>query len=271
MRTVLLSVLAARLAAAAGLGAAIVGTTTSYFPALTASLDDLAQLDHVPCAFVFDVWKEGGRNLNTSRSKVGTFAEEMHTKRDLTLVPDIATPSGKVAVILQGSLVGRIRPGQAKAHRQAAGRFVGSCQRDGPAHTGGERPGLPHVTLPFWGDRQGSESTRWDGSHRLKPGSIEHPYPLEVACYEIRAIELLHTLVRTSCEAVSHAAMLVSDEIAVRWKGRRRDRLSIEAASAEWPENETLLRSAAAAHWEVLSERRPGGRHGWDFNDHGVH
>src|SRR5450432_52524 len=102
-------------AAAADLRLGIVGTDTSHVPAFTKLLNgDPAEPDHIPGARVVAAYKGGSQDIAESVNRVDQFAEQIHTKYGVEIVPDIATLLSKVDAVVMTSIDGRIHLAQAK-------------------------------------------------------------------------------------------------------------------------------------------------------------
>ncbi len=106
---------AAACCAAADFRLGIIGTDTSHSPAFTKLLNgDASEPDHVPGARVVAAYKGGSKDITESVSRVEQFAEQIHTKYGVEIVPDIATLLSKVDGVLLTSIDGRVHLPQAK-------------------------------------------------------------------------------------------------------------------------------------------------------------
>ena len=92
----------------------IIGTDTSHVTAFTAVLNNPAHPDHVPGARVVAAWKGGSADIESSRTRVDKYAEELVAKWNVEIVPDIATLGSKVDAILLESVDGRPHLAQAR-------------------------------------------------------------------------------------------------------------------------------------------------------------
>ena len=99
---------------AADLRVGIIGTDTSHVPAFTKVLNDASAPGHVPGARVVAAWKGGSPDIESSRTRVDGFAEEIRTKYGVEIVPDIPTLLSKVDVVLIESVEGRPHLAQAR-------------------------------------------------------------------------------------------------------------------------------------------------------------
>src|SRR6476646_8284367 len=101
-------------ATAADIRLGIIGTDPSHVVVFTQMFNDPARPDHVPGARVVAAFKGGSPDIDSSWSRVDKYAEELKTKWNLTLEPDIATLCSKVDAILLESNDGRKHLPQAK-------------------------------------------------------------------------------------------------------------------------------------------------------------
>src|SRR5216110_2559164 len=105
----LLAVLAAAVCAcAADVRVGIIGTDTSHVPAFTKLLNgDPSEPGHIAGARVVAAYKGGSPDLPESANRVEGFANEIHSKYGVEIVPDIATLLSKVDAVLIESVDGR--------------------------------------------------------------------------------------------------------------------------------------------------------------------
>ena len=228
----LFALLAGVLAAgAADLRIGIIGTDTSHVPAFTKLFNDAtSESDHISGARVVAAFKGGSNDIEDSFSRVDKFADEIHTKYGVEIVPDIPTLLSKVDAVLLSSLDGRVHLAQARpviaAHKplfidkplaatledareiarlaKEAGVpwFSSSSLRFGPIGAMGRQPGASGVTA--WG-----------------PGPFEAHHYLDLSWYAIHPVELLYTLMGTGCESVSRVSGKDMDTITGHWKDGR--------------------------------------------------
>jgi predicted dehydrogenase len=85
----------------------IVGTDTSHAVAFTSILNDPAAKDYLPGARVVAAFKGGSPDIEESASRVDKYADELHSKYGVEIVPDIATLLSKVDAVLLESVDGR--------------------------------------------------------------------------------------------------------------------------------------------------------------------
>src|SRR3954471_10696936 len=103
-------------AAAADIRVGIIGTDTSHVPAFTKLLNgDPSEPGHISGPRVVAAYKGGSPDLPESANRVEGFANDIHTKYGVEIVPDIATLLSKVDAVLIESVDGRPHLAQAKA------------------------------------------------------------------------------------------------------------------------------------------------------------
>ena len=200
---------------AAGIRLGIVGTDTSHVIAFTKVLNDPSHPEHVPGARVVAAYKGGSPDVESSRTRVDKFAEELARDWKVEIVPDIPTLCNKVDAILLESVDGR--PHLAQARQVIAARkpmfidkplsatledareiarlakeagvpwFSSSSLRWSEIVTATRRPNATSVTT--WG-----------------PGPFEEHHYLELGWYAIHPIEMLFALMGTGVEEVTRVS-----------------------------------------------------------------
>ena len=114
MKTALLLFLGWSASMAADIRLGIIGTDTSHVVVFTQMFNDAARADHVPGARVVAAFKGGSPDIDSSWSRVDRYADELKTKWNLEMEPDIPTLCRKVDAILLESNDGRKHLPQAK-------------------------------------------------------------------------------------------------------------------------------------------------------------
>ena len=208
----------------------IVGTDTSHVIAFTRMLNDPSSPEYVPGARVIAAFKGGSPDLPASRDRVDKYAEELRTKFNVEIVPDIPTLCSKVDGVLLESVDGR--PHLAQARQIIAARkpmFI-----DKPlAATLEDAREIARLAreagVPWWS----SSSLRYSeivtalktpdatGVMTWGPGPFEEHHYLELAWYAIHPIEMLYALMGTGCEEVTRISGANADVIVGRWKDGR--------------------------------------------------
>jgi hypothetical protein len=230
MKTFSLLILWCAAAAAADIRLGIIGTDTSHVVVFTQMFNDPARPDHVPGVRVVAAFKGGSPDIDSSWSRVDKYAEELRTKWNITLEPDIPTLCAKVDAILLESNDGRKHLPQARqviAARKPM--FI-----DKPlASTLEDAREIARIAkeagVPFFSSssaRFGKMATSMKfpdmlGVMAWGPGPLEPHHQLDLSWYAIHPIELLYTLMGPGCEEVTRMATADADEMVGRWKDGR--------------------------------------------------
>jgi len=217
-------------AIAADIRLGIIGTDTSHVVVFTQMFNDSTRADHVPGARVVAAFKGGSPDIDSSWSRVDKYADELKTKWNLELEPDIPSLCRKVDAILLESNDGRKHLPQAKlviaAHKPMfIDKPMASTLEDAReiarlAH----ESGVPFFSSSSWrfaGIASAMKFPDATGAIVWGPGPLEPHHYLDLSWYAIHSIELLYTLLGTGCEEVSRTATQDSDDIVGRWKGGR--------------------------------------------------
>jgi predicted dehydrogenase len=208
----------------------IIGTDTSHVVVFTQMFNDAARADHVPGARVVAAFKGGSPDIDSSWSRVDKYADELKTKWNLELEPDIPTLCRKVDAILLESNDGRKHLPQAKQVIVARKPMFIDKPLASTLEDAREIARLAREAgMPFFS----SSSARFGGiATAMKfpdamgaivwgPGPLEPHHYLDLSWYAIHPIELLYTLMGAGCEEVSRVATENSDDIVGRWKDGR--------------------------------------------------
>ncbi len=230
MKIASLALFAWSAATAADIRLGIIGTDTSHVIVFTQMFNDSTRADHVPGARVVAAFKGGSPDIDSSWSRVDKYADELKTKWNLELEPDIPTLCRKVDAILLESNDGRKHLPQAKLVIDARKPMFIDKPLASTLEDAREIARLAReARVPFFS----SSSARFDGiATAMKfqdatgaivwgPGPLEPHHYLDLSWYAIHPIELLYTIMGPGCEEVSRTATADSDEIVGRWKGER--------------------------------------------------
>lgn len=229
-RLLTLALIALPLAAQNPIRVGIIGTDTSHVPAFTQVLNDPAHPKHVPGAKVVAAYKGGSDDVESSYQRVDRYAEEIHAKYGVEIVPTIEALLGKVDAVLLESVDGRKHLEQARPVL-AAGKPVFI---DKPlAATLADAKEIARLgefyKTPWWS----SSSLRYGpgmdeltkapvgGAITWGPASIHNSHPLDLSWYAIHPIELLYTLMGPGCVQVSRTYTEGTDVITGVWEGGR--------------------------------------------------
>jgi hypothetical protein len=230
MKIVSLLLLSCAAGAAADIRLGIIGTDTSHVVVFTQMFNDPTRADHVPGVRVVAAFKGGSPDIDSSWSRVDKYAEELRTKWNLTLEPDIATLCSKVDAILLESNDGRKHLPQAKEVIKARKPMFIDKPLASTLEDAREIAKLAREAgVPFFS----SSSARFGGvAMKLKspdllgamvwgPGPLESHHYMDLSWYAIHPIELLFTLIGPGCEEVTRVATADADEMVGRWKDGR--------------------------------------------------
>lgn len=229
MRLALLLALAAT-AAAADLRLGIIGTDTSHAVAFTRILNDPKNPDHVPGARVVAAFKGGSPDVESSRARVEGFAEELRTKWQVEIVPDISTLCAKVDAILLESVDGRAHLPQFRQTLAARkpvfiDKPLASTLEDAReiARLAREHgiPWFSTSSLRYSGIVAKLNGPGITGAITWGPGPTEEHHYLDLSWYGIHPVEMLFTLMGPGCEEVSRVSGADSDEVTCRWRDGR--------------------------------------------------
>jgi hypothetical protein len=217
-------------AGAADIRVGIIGTDTSHVPAFTKMLNgDASEPGHIAGARVVAAFKGGSPDIHESADRVNQYADEIHQKYGVEIVPDIAALLAKVDAVLIESIDGRTHLAQVRpviaAHKRVfldkplaatledareiarlakeagVAWFSSSSLRFG-ALAAARQPGITGVST--WG-----------------PGPLEAHHYLDLSWYAVHPIEVLFTLMGPGCETVTRTASADADIVVCRWKDGR--------------------------------------------------
>lgn len=208
----------------------IIGTDTSHVPAFTRLFNDASYANHIPGARVVAAFKGGSQDIADSAGRVDKFADEIHTKYGVEIVPDIATLLTKVDAVLIESVDARPHLAHAKPVIAAHKPFfidkpLASTLEDAReiarlAKTAGV-PWFSSSSLRFGVIATSSKFPDTTGVTTWGPGPLEPHHYLDLSWYAIHPIELLYTLMGTGCESVTRTAAADGDVVVGKWKDGR--------------------------------------------------
>ena len=95
------------LLAAADLKVGIIGLDTSHVAAFTELLNNPSNPEHIPGARVVAAFPGGSPDVESSRTRIDKFTEQLRTKYGVRIVPDIASLLAEVDAVLLESVDGR--------------------------------------------------------------------------------------------------------------------------------------------------------------------
>lgn len=222
-------VLSALILPAADLRLGIVGTDTSHVTAFTKMLNDASAPDHIPGVKVVAAYKGGSPDVESSRTRIDKFIEELRDKWHVTVVQTIPELCKQVDAVLIESVDGRVHLAQAReviaAHKPF---FV-----DKPlASTLSDAREIARLAKDAGVPWFSASSLRFDGIAKMRtpdlegamawgPGPLEEHHQLDLSWYAIHPIEMLYTVMGEGCEDVTRIVTPDADVIVGRWKGGR--------------------------------------------------
>jgi hypothetical protein len=221
------------LAAAAGaaeIRLGIVGTDTSHVTAFTRAFHDKAAPDHVPGIRVVAAWKGGSPDVESSRTRVDKYADELASKWGVEIVPEIKGMCGKVDGFLLESVDGRTHLPQAKQIFECGkpvfiDKPLASTLDDAREIARlAKQAGVPWWTASSLRYSEIVSSVKMDqpgGAITWGPGPLEEHHQLDLSWYAIHPIEMLYTLMGTGCEEVTRVFTNDADVVVGRWKDGR--------------------------------------------------
>ena len=211
---------------AADLRLGIIGTDTSHAGAFATLLNG----GKVPGAKIVAAYKGGSADVESSRTRVDKYAEELQTKFGVEMVNDIPTLAKKVDAILLLSIDGRTHLSQFKqvlaakkpvfidkplASTLADAREIARLAKEANV------PWFSASSLRYSEIVSSVEGPGILGAITWGPGPFEEHHQLELSWYAVHPIEILFTLMGPGCEEVTRVAGADSDEIACKWKDGR--------------------------------------------------
>lgn len=229
MKTLLMA-LCAVAASGAEIRLGLVGTDTSHVTAFAKMLNDPASPDHVPGARIVAAYKGGTPDNALSAKYLEQYAEELHAKWGVEIVPDIPSLCAKVDGVLLTSVDGR-------PHLEEARRIFASKKPvwiDKPlAATLEDAREIARLAKAAGVGWWTSSSLRFadmvtalkgegiTGAITWGPGPFEEHHHLDLSWYAIHPIEMLYALMGPGCVEVTRTYTEATDEIVGRWKDGR--------------------------------------------------
>jgi hypothetical protein len=215
---------------AAEIRVGIIGTDTSHVIAFTKILNNPKNPDYIPGAKVVAAYKGGSADIESSRTRVDQYAEELRRDWQVEIVPDIATLLKKVDAVLLESVDGRPHLAQAKEVIAAGKPLFIDKPLAARLEDAVEIARLAKSKGVKWFS---SSSLRWakslapmqqpglKGAIVWGPGPLEEHHYLELGWYAIHASEMLFTLLGSGCETVTRTYAPDQDEVTCRWRDGR--------------------------------------------------
>ena len=215
---------------AADIRIGIIGTDTSHVPAFTKLLNDTEAPGHIPGARVVAAFKGGSLDVESSSSRVEQYAEEIHSKYGVEIVPDIPALLGKVDAVLLESVDGRAHLAQARAviaaHKPVfIDKPLASTLEDAREIARlAKEAGVPWFSASSLRYGEIGATMKFPdttGASTWGPGPLEPHHALDLSWYGIHAVELLYTIMGPGCESVQRTSTDNADVMVGRWKDGR--------------------------------------------------
>jgi hypothetical protein len=222
--TILIALAAASAAFGAEIRLGIIGTDTSHATAFTKLLDD------VPGVRVVAAFQGGSPDVEESARRVDQYADELHSKYGVEIVPAIPSLLSKVDGVLLESVDGRPHLAQARPVIAARKPLFIDKPLASTLEDAREIARLAKAAGVAWFS---SSSLRFGeigatmhfpdvtGASTWGPGPLEPHHALDLSWYGIHAVELLYTIMGRGCESVQRTSVDDADVIVGRWKGGR--------------------------------------------------
>jgi hypothetical protein len=230
MRLTTLLLLSALAAAGAEFRLGIVGTDTSHVIAFTQALHDRSSPDYVPGFRVVAAYKGGSPDVESSRTRVDKYAQELQSRWNVEIVPDIATLCAKVDGVLLESVDGRTHLAQARQvfaarkpvfiDKPLAATLEDAREIARLAREAGV-PWFSSSSLRYSEIVTALQSPQTTGVTTWGPGPLEEHHYLDLSWYGIHPIEMLYALMGTGCQEVTRVSSPDADVVTGRWKDGR--------------------------------------------------
>lgn len=230
MKSLLLLVLIVHAGLAADVRLGIIGTDTSHVIAFTTAFNGPPGPEHVDGARVVAAFKGGSKDVESSYTRVDKYAEELKTKWNIELVPEISGLCSKVDAILLESVDGRAHLPQFKEAAKCGKPVFIDKPLAATLEDAREIASIAKQAGVKWFS---ASSLRWsDIATKLKaadatgvttwgPGPVEPHHYLDLSWYAIHPVEALFALMGPGCEEVSRTSGADMDVIVGRWKDGR--------------------------------------------------
>ncbi len=218
--------------AAADLRIGIIGTDTSHVPAISRTFNDPTYAGHIKGARVTVAFKGGSPDIESSRTRVDKFAEDISSKYGVKIVPTIKELAEQVDAIMIESVDGRPHLEQAKAvfsYRKPVfiDKPIAGSLRDAieivrlaremnvPLFSSSSlrfKATLDKLKKANFGEIRGAISTG--------PASKEEHHP-DLYWYGVHPTEALYAVMGKGCESVVRTATENTDVVTGTWAGGR--------------------------------------------------
>jgi GFO/IDH/MocA oxidoreductase family protein len=204
----------------------IIGTDTSHAGAFA----NLLNGGTVPGAKIVAAYKGGSADVESSRTRVDKYAEELKTKYGIEMVDDIPTLASKVDGILLLSVDGRTHLPQFRAALAAKkpvfidkplASTLADAREISRLAKEANVPWFSASSLRYSEIVSSVEGPGILGAVTWGPGPFEEHHQLDLSWYAIHPVEILFTLMGPGCQEVTRVSGAESDEITCQWKDGR--------------------------------------------------
>ncbi len=230
MRTRIVLGLLAAVLPAADLKLGIIGLDTSHVTAFTELLNNPSNPGHVPGARVVAAFPGGSPDVESSRTRLEKFTEQLRTKYGIEIVATIPDLLARVDAVLLESVDGRVHLEQVKPVFAARKRvFIDKPLAASYADAReiarlGRQAGVPWFSTSSL--RYSPQVAEWKGqpilgAYTWGPAPTEPHHQLDLSWYGIHAVEMLYALMGTGCESVVRTSTDGADLVVGRWKDGR--------------------------------------------------
>ena len=208
----------------------IVGTDTSHTVAFAKALNSANPAAAFTGAKIVAAYKGGSPDVESSRTRVDKYADELRTTYGVEIVPDIPTLLKKVDAVLLESVDGRVHLEQARQifagkkpvfiDKPLAASYDDAKEIAKLAHAAGV-PWFSSSSLRFGPFAESLKVADTSGATVWGPGPTEEHHTTQLTWYGIHAVELLYTILGAGCESVSMISDDNADVVVGKWKDGR--------------------------------------------------
>ena len=220
------------LAAAEPIKIGLIGLDTSHVIAFTKVINDSSHPDHVPGGKVIAAFKGGSPDVESSRTRVDRFTEQLQAEFGVKIIPTIPELCRQVDAILLESVDGRPHLEQARqviatgtplfidkpiagTLRDALEIFRLAKENNVPCFSSSSYRFYPSMT-----QLQEAKIGSIRGAISYGPCHLEPHHP-DLYWYGVHPTEALFTVLGTGCQQVSRTSTEETDIVSGQWTGGR--------------------------------------------------
>lgn len=230
--TILFSLSTLLIEAAEPLRIGLIGLDTSHVIAFTKLINDAEHPDHVPGGRVVAAFKGGSPDVESSRTRVDRFTEQLEKDFGVKIIPSIPELCRQVDAILLESVDGRPHLEQARqviatgtplfidkpiagTLRDALEIFRLAKEKNVPCFSSSSYRFYPSMT-----DLQAAKIGPIRGAISYGPCHLEPHHP-DLYWYGVHPTEALFTVLGTGCQRVSRITTAETDVVSGEWSEGR--------------------------------------------------